>query len=55
MVEYRFAASNSSGKPISGAITADSAREVKQKIRALAEKNQLKITSIEKIFSSTWI
>jgi len=48
MVEYRFAASNSSGKPISGAITADSAREVKQKIRALAEKNQLKITSIEK-------
>jgi len=48
MVEYRFAASNSAGKPITGAITADSVREVKQKIKNLAEKNQLKITSIEK-------
>ncbi|MCK9209670.1 MAG: type II secretion system F family protein [Ignavibacteriaceae bacterium] len=48
MVEYRFAAINSAGKPITGAITADSAREVKQKIKNLAEKNQLQIKSIEK-------
>ncbi|MFA6978491.1 MAG: type II secretion system F family protein [Ignavibacteriaceae bacterium] len=48
MVEYRFAAINSAGKPITGAITADSAREVKHKIKNLAEKNQLQIKSIEK-------
>jgi len=48
MVEYRFAAINSAGKPITGAITADSAADVKLKIKNLAEKNQLKIQSIEK-------
>jgi len=48
MVEFRFAAINSAGKQITGAITADSAREAKQKIKSLAEKNQLQLKTVEK-------
>lgn len=48
MIECRFVAENSAGKVITGAITSFSYSDVKRKINELAEKNQLKIKSIEK-------
>ena len=48
MVELRFAAEKVNGQLINGSMTAASAREGKRKIYRLAEKNQLKVRSIEK-------
>lgn len=48
MVECRFSAENIHGKLITGSITADSFGEAKKKIKAISDKNQLKIKSIEK-------
>jgi len=48
MVELRFNAQKQSGQAISGIITADSFGEGKKKVRTLAERNKLKIISIEK-------
>ena len=48
MVEFRFTASKINGQAISGALSANSIGEAKKKIHRLAEKNQLKITTIEK-------
>ncbi len=53
MVECRFVAENPAGKMISGSVTAEKMGEAKKKIAALAEKNQLKIKSIEK--KSSWM
>lgn len=53
MVECRFVAENPAGKMISGSVTAEKMGEAKKKISALAEKNQLKIKSIEK--KSSWM
>ena len=48
MVECRFVAENSSGKIISGSITADNMREAKKRISALIVKNRLTLKKIEK-------
>src|SRR3990172_5439887 len=48
MVELRFSAQKVNGQVISGSLTAGSAKEGKDKIHRLAEKNQLEIKSIEK-------
>lgn len=53
MVECRFVAENPSGKVLSGSLVADSLSEAKKKINAMAEKNQLKIKSIDK--KAAWI
>jgi type IV pilus assembly protein PilC len=48
MVEFRFTAAKVNGQAISGALSANSVSEGKKKIHLLAEKNQLKVTNIEK-------
>ncbi|MGB8319921.1 MAG: type II secretion system F family protein, partial [Ignavibacteriaceae bacterium] len=48
MVEFRFTAAKVNGQAISGALSANSMAEGKKKIRRLAEKNQLKVTTIER-------
>ena len=48
MVELRFTAEKLNGQKLIGSLSADSFPEVKKKIASLAEKNQLKIKSIEK-------
>lgn len=48
MVEFRFTAAKVNGQAISGALSANSVGEGKKKIHRLAEKNQLKVTTIEK-------
>ncbi len=48
MVELKFTGDKSNGQVISGTLTADTFSEGKKKIIRLAEKNQLKITKIEK-------
>lgn len=48
MIELRFNAIKPNGQPISGTMTTATFAEGKKKIKALAEKNQLKIKSIEK-------
>lgn len=53
MVECRFVAENPAGKVISGSLTADNFGQAKKKIKAVADKNQLTIKSIEK--KSTWM
>ncbi len=47
MVELRFSADKVNGQTISGSLTAPSVRTGKQKIVRLAERNQLKINTIE--------
>ena len=47
MVELRFSANRVNGQTISGSLTASSPRDGKKKIYRLAEKNQLKIRSVE--------
>ena len=47
MVELRFSADRVNGQTISGSLTASSAREGKQKIYRLAEKNQLTLKFVE--------
>lgn len=53
MVECRFVAENNAGKAISGSVTADSYRDAKKKISEIADKNSLRIKSIEK--KSGWL
>lgn len=53
MVECRFVAENPSGKVLSGSLVAENLSEAKKKINAMAEKNQLKIKSIDK--KAAWI
>ncbi len=48
MVEVRFTALKNNGQVISGALTEPSFTLAKKKIQKLAEKNQLKVQSIEK-------
>jgi len=48
MVEYKFTAQKLNGQSISGSLTAETNSDGKNKIQRLAEKNQLKILSIEK-------
>lgn len=48
MVEYKFTAQKLNGQSISGTLTADSSADGKKKIQRLAEKNQLKLLSVEK-------
>ena len=48
MVEFKFTARKGNGQTISGALSASTVTEGKKKIYRLAEKNQLKIATIEK-------
>jgi type IV pilus assembly protein PilC len=48
MVELRFTAEKGNGQILSGSLSANSSSEGKKKIYRLAEKNQLKVKSIEK-------
>lgn len=48
MVEYKFTAQKLNGQSITGSLTSLTSREGKEKIQKLAEKNQLKIVSVEK-------
>jgi type IV pilus assembly protein PilC len=48
MVEFKFTAEKLNGQLISGTLSAKSVSEGKQRIHRLAEKNQLKLKSIEK-------
>lgn len=48
MVEFKFIAQKSNGQSITGTLAAVTSREGKEKLQKLAEKNQVKITSVEK-------
>jgi type IV pilus assembly protein PilC len=48
MVEFKFTAQKVNGQTISGSLSANTITEGKKKIHRLAEKNQLKINTIEK-------
>ncbi len=48
MVEYKFNAQKLNGQSISGTLTADTSSDGKKKIQRLAEKNQLKLVTVEK-------
>lgn len=48
MIELRFSAEKANGQLISGSLSAETASEGKKKIQKLAEKNQLKVKSIER-------
>ena len=48
MVELKFKALKSNGQAITGTVTAGTSTEGKKKIQKLAEKNQLKISEIQK-------
>lgn len=48
MVEYKFTALKPSGQAITGTITANSSSEGKKKIQKLAEKNNLKLSEVQK-------
>lgn len=48
MIEFRFSAEKPNGQVISGSLSAEKPGEAKKKIQKLAEKNQLKIKSIER-------
>ncbi len=48
MVEYKFTALKPSGQAITGTITASSSSEGKKKIQRLAEKNNLKLSEVQK-------
>jgi type IV pilus assembly protein PilC len=48
MVEYKFTAQKLNGQSITGTLTADSTSDGKKKIQRLAEKNQLKLVTVEK-------
>lgn len=48
MVEYKFSAQKLNGQSITGTLAADSSAEGKKKIQRLAEKNQLKLLTVEK-------
>lgn len=48
MVEYKFTAQKLNGQTLSGTLSAVTTREGKEKLQKLAEKNQVKILSVEK-------
>ena len=48
MVEYKFTAQKLNGQAITGTLTADTTSDGKKKIQRLAEKNQLKLVTVEK-------
>jgi type IV pilus assembly protein PilC len=48
MVEFKFTAQKSNGQSITGTLAAVTSREGKEKLQKLAEKNQVKIISVEK-------
>lgn len=48
MVEYKFTAQKLNGQSITGTLTAESTSDGKKKIQRLAEKNQLKLVTVEK-------
>ncbi|MDZ7766196.1 MAG: type II secretion system F family protein [Melioribacteraceae bacterium] len=48
MIELRFNAIKPNGQPITGTMTSPTFSEGKKKIKAIAEKNQLKLKTIEK-------
>jgi len=48
MVEYKFNAQKLNGQSITGTLTADSSSDGKKKIQRLAEKNQLRLITVEK-------
>ena len=48
MVEFKFTAQKVNGQTITGTLSANAFSEGKKKLAALAEKNQLKVLSIEK-------
>ena len=48
MVEFKFTALRSNGQSINGSLSGTSVADVKKKIQRLAEKNKLKIKSIQK-------
>jgi type IV pilus assembly protein PilC len=48
MVEFKFTAQKAGGQTISGSLSANTPNEGKKKIHRLAERNQLKIGTIEK-------
>jgi type IV pilus assembly protein PilC len=48
MVEFKFTAQKLNGQTITGTVTANTAAEGKKKIQKLAEKNQLKLSDIQK-------
>ena len=48
MIELRFSAEKRNGQLLSGSLTSETVREGKKKIYKLAEKNQLRIKSIER-------
>ena len=48
MVEFKFTAQKAGGQTISGSLSANTPNEGKKKIHRLAERNQLKIRTIEK-------
>jgi type IV pilus assembly protein PilC len=53
MVECRFVAENTAGKVLSGSLVANNIADAKKKIQAIADKNQLKIKSIDR--KVTWL
>ena len=48
MVEFKFTAQRLNGQNISGTLTAVSVSDGKKKIQKLAEKNKLKIKTVQK-------
>lgn len=48
MIEFKFSAQKVNGQTITGTLSANAFSEGKKKLAALAEKNQLKVLSIEK-------
>ncbi|MEI7810950.1 MAG: type II secretion system F family protein [Ignavibacteria bacterium] len=51
MIEFRFSAQKTTGQLIAGSLTAETYKEGKTKIHKLAEKNQLRIKSIERKYT----
>ncbi len=48
MIEYKFTALKSNGQTLVGSLSADSVKEARQKIHRLADKNRLKIKSMQR-------
>lgn len=48
MIEYKFTAQKTNGQTLTGTLSAISSKEGKEKIQKLAERNQVKILSVER-------
>ena len=48
MIEYKFTAQKTNGQTLVGSLSADTVKEARQKIHRLADKNRLKIRSMQK-------